>query len=655
MIYNVHFDIASFVIVLMAIPLFFIRSPIPTRSNLYFFIFQLGLLLAAGFNISSSLLINIFPASSASSIIVLSTFYYIFHNSLSFLMCLYIFSVLYPKGTPKLLVTPFVLLWISVLALIIANLHHPLLFFVDPEKGYRHGPHIKILYLIVFSFILAACLLIFKHRKNQGLRKISIYFFALILPSICIIIQRFLPTFMLETFGATFAMLFILLTIQNSSDLIEPRSGLPGRPWLYPTLEELFIAQEPITLLVLHTYSLERLKNYLDPDSFENLYHIYSDWLSGLTDRRRSIATLSEGIQVLIVHNQELLPASASVRDYSFTDTNEPGELALQLVKRAQIPWDIENLSLRLPLHVLLLNLPEDIDNFDDFNDIIHQFVEVDENLNRHIFFKKDFISQRNRKETITILKLEESIRKKEIDPIFQPIISIQKNKVVSLEVLCEFLVYEENLSQQKEVCILALESGLSKPLFSLLLDSALKLYKKQKLKERGIRFLEFKLNEGLLSENRWDELVLNIAEKNSISPRHICLAIPESLAVQRVKNLKSCMKTLKGYGVLFTLDNYGADYTDLELVLSLPFDFIKLDKTFVKEGLANRKGRLLLAGSIAMFSELEKTVIARGIESLEAAQALALLGAQCLQGYYYSHPLPLEDFLKEDFKNFSF
>ena len=97
--------------------------------------------------------------------------------------------------------------------------------------------------------------------------------------------------------------------------------------------------------------------------------------------------------------------------------------------------------------------------------------------------------------------------------------------------------------------------------------------------------------------------------------------------------------------GFKFSLDDYGTGYSNLVRLSDYPFANIKLDMSLVRS-YCNGKGRLLPV-TVSGLKSVGYTITAEGIETEEMAENLIDIGADYLQGYQFSRPLPIDEFVR--------
>jgi EAL domain-containing protein (putative c-di-GMP-specific phosphodiesterase class I) len=102
----------------------------------------------------------------------------------------------------------------------------------------------------------------------------------------------------------------------------------------------------------------------------------------------------------------------------------------------------------------------------------------------------------------------------------------------------------------------------------------------------------------------------------------------------------------LKLLGVGLALDDFGTGYSSLEALHDLPFDALKIDRSFVSRLTGNARSRELVRTIVTMGLNLGLKVIAEGIETTEEQGLVRELGCTHGQGYLYSRPVPADEFL---------
>ena len=125
------------------------------------------------------------------------------------------------------------------------------------------------------------------------------------------------------------------------------------------------------------------------------------------------------------------------------------------------------------------------------------------------------------------------------------------------------------------------------------------------------------------------------------LDPAALSLEITESVTLRDAEGLTEALHALKVLGLHLTIDDFGTGYSSLGYLTRLPFDAIKIDRSFV-DGLGTEsRDSAITEAIVAMSNALSLLVIAEGVETPRQAAELTLLGCGLAQGFLFSHPLP--------------
>ncbi|MFN3855617.1 MAG: EAL domain-containing protein [Phreatobacter sp.] len=141
-----------------------------------------------------------------------------------------------------------------------------------------------------------------------------------------------------------------------------------------------------------------------------------------------------------------------------------------------------------------------------------------------------------------------------------------------------------------------------------------------------------------------FETAVSAVLAETGLPPNLLCLELTESLFLDHSEHrLNRTLSALVGLGVRLALDDFGSGYSSLGYLTRLPFDRLKVDRSFV-EGVATRpEKRKLLGGIIALSRGLGLTVVAEGAERQSEVRVLAELGCDIVQGFVFARPVAPE------------
>lgn len=135
------------------------------------------------------------------------------------------------------------------------------------------------------------------------------------------------------------------------------------------------------------------------------------------------------------------------------------------------------------------------------------------------------------------------------------------------------------------------------------------------------------------------------IAEENGLDRGELLLEITESAYTENSEQIINTVKELRGLGFCIEMDDFGSGYSSLNMISALPIDALKLDMQFIRNAFKERKDTRLLEAVVQLAESMELPTIAEGVETAEQMLTLKNIGCDVVQGYYFSRPLPADEF----------
>ncbi|MBL8447481.1 MAG: EAL domain-containing protein [Zoogloeaceae bacterium] len=147
-----------------------------------------------------------------------------------------------------------------------------------------------------------------------------------------------------------------------------------------------------------------------------------------------------------------------------------------------------------------------------------------------------------------------------------------------------------------------------------------------------------------LFADGRLPQLIRGVLRKTGLPPGRLEIEVTESLLVGNVEHTARQLRDLRSLGVRIALDDFGTGYSALSYLRKLPFDVLKVDRSFVSECDQSEDARALVRGIVSMGAALGLTVVAEGIERSSQLAELAAAGCAEFQGYLFAVPMPAQD-----------
>jgi EAL domain-containing protein (putative c-di-GMP-specific phosphodiesterase class I) len=135
---------------------------------------------------------------------------------------------------------------------------------------------------------------------------------------------------------------------------------------------------------------------------------------------------------------------------------------------------------------------------------------------------------------------------------------------------------------------------------------------------------------------------IKNFIQSHNILPERLKLEITESLIIENIDKAEAILHSLKELGVKLSLDDFGTGYSSINYLQRLPFDTLKLDKSFIQDSRYRVSANPLIRYTVGLAHDLNMEVIAEGVETAEQHADLVKLGCDYLQGYLFAKPMPV-------------
>lgn len=149
-----------------------------------------------------------------------------------------------------------------------------------------------------------------------------------------------------------------------------------------------------------------------------------------------------------------------------------------------------------------------------------------------------------------------------------------------------------------------------------------------------------------LRQENLFERLQ-GILRETGVSPARLGLEITETALVENIREVVGKIEAIRNMGLSFSIDDFGTGYSSLAYLKRLPLDVLKIDRSFVQDVTRDGSDAAIVQSIIAMASHLSLDVVAEGVETVEQLDFLRQCGCRRFQGYYFSKPLPADQFVE--------
>ncbi|MBW4483750.1 MAG: EAL domain-containing protein [Tildeniella torsiva UHER 1998/13D] len=232
---------------------------------------------------------------------------------------------------------------------------------------------------------------------------------------------------------------------------------------------------------------------------------------------------------------------------------------------------------------------------------------------------------------------LHQAVEQQAIYLAYQPIVSIEHNQIIGFEALARWQHDHRGIISPEVFIPLAEKADLIDTLGLFLLDQACRQLRQWQTQFPSVTPLSVSVNLSAV-QLRHPHLVENIRqiiERHQIAPHSLKLEVTESALIENKDLALWALVELRQMGIQLYIDDFGTGYSSLGRLQDLPFDTLKIDRSFI------RNKNWAMSEAIFMLAErLRLDVIVEGVETLDDLVVLKELGYQKMQGYYFSEPL---------------
>ena len=236
--------------------------------------------------------------------------------------------------------------------------------------------------------------------------------------------------------------------------------------------------------------------------------------------------------------------------------------------------------------------------------------------------------------------KIETDLRKAiiegEIEPFFQPLVNLYDGQVIGFEALARWHMTDGSMRMPDDFITIAEETGLISDLFFVVLKAAAIEAKKWPAE------LHFAVNLSPVQfGDEWlVERILQTLLDVGVPPGRLEIEITESALVSDLAVAREVILSLKNQGINISLDDFGTGYSSLRHLSELPFDKLKIDRSFVNGIETNSASRAIVRAVTALAHNLGLQVTAEGVETYDDAKSVMDSGCDIGQGFLYGRPI---------------
>ena len=627
---NYSFTVPSMLILLVIMGYYFFRPRLPIRLNRAFLAILVIDICTEILEITSFRLNETWPEHAPALLWTVNIIYYCFVFIRAYMFFVFTISVLDAKTLlwSKLRVfAPIVYIPCLLIALTSPWTHW--LFRI--ENGFQPGSLYWIIYGCGCAYLSFATIGVLRHLKELSAHEI-ISLLAIQAILLAGNLARFLlPNLVVMNTFCLMAIVVIFISFLNPDLYLSEQGSVYNLPAFNALLGECWQRKRSCRVLGFTIQNYNEHREIFGGRQMDDALVGINRYLSE-TFPHLSSFYLRGGSYAMVGQNRPDLTALRQQLSERFTGSWKAGAGELQLgISFVEADMDILNCPSDRLVNTLMISLDE-----------LSRVSEPD--ASRSL---TDSIDEINRKLEIRRC-LEKALEKDELEVFLQPLMDTRTGRRIAAEALVRLRDDKGNLIRPDLFISMAEQEGYIVRLGEQVLAKVCRFIRDHNMDELGIRWINVNLSPVQFMSRDVPSRFTQILQEYGVDEKMIHLEITEQSMID-FSLLRDQITGLHENGFEFSLDDYGSGYSNLSRVRQYPFTNIKIDMEVVWSYC--REKDVLLPALVDGFKKMNLSITAEGIETEEMAGAMKEISCDYLQGYYFSRPVPMDEFVEQTMK----
>ena len=624
--WNYNFVLPEFIIISIFIIFFFVQPRLPVKINKAFLIILLIDIITIVVDVICSTCLEYFNHLPPFLLRVQNVIYFVLF--VQRIICFFMFTIAIVGKPPRkslfiiiLDLLPFIIINIVV----ILNLFLNTIFSISDSGEYSQAHLYFLIYVCAFYYVSLSIFYTILFRKNIS----KTYFFVCIIFNSILFIGYILrivfPMHLIMNFFTLISIIIIYLSFQNPTLFIEEKSGLFNRKALEAIFKEIKPNKAPVIIgFAIHNYN--------------ELCEIYSN---------TQIDICLSLIGNYLKQNFPYLK-SFYLRDGRFAllgkNSSEAEFIRSKLFQRFESPWTKGN-NIDMYLEISIAHLDPAVFSYERntvLTTLLTGLNEISSKDRTTIHINSESVQKViiNKKIKRT---LETAVEQDSVELFLQPLVDSETHRLIAAEALARLRDSYGNLISPTAFIPIAEKNGRINALGEQVFSKTCKFIAEHNIEAMGLEWINVNLSPLQFLRPDLSKRFSAILKQYNIPAEKIHLEITEEAMID-FDLMQKQMQYMTESGFQFVLDDYGRGYSNVARMKKCPFTNIKLDMEFVWDYYKDQDK--ILPTLVQTIKEMGFTVTAEGIESYEIATAMKKVGCDYLQGFYFSRPLSVSDFI---------
>ncbi len=260
------------------------------------------------------------------------------------------------------------------------------------------------------------------------------------------------------------------------------------------------------------------------------------------------------------------------------------------------------------------------------------------------LWYSKELLHQ-IQKENEYSTRIDLAINAQEFKMYLQPQINLNTLEIVSAESLVRWQLPDNSFIYPDQFIPIFERNGLIYKVDFYMLEQACLFLSKQHTCGNAYFKIAVNISRVTLSRHDFLDTFVSIVDKSKIPHEYLEIEVTESSLIHLNQNVINVLTQLKKMDFTLAMDDFGAGYSSLSSLSTLPVHFLKLDKQFLWSIDTNDKMPLIITSTVNLAHSMGMEVISEGVEQQAHVDFLISIGCEYAQGYHFARPMPSEEF----------
>ena len=530
------------------------------------------------------------------------------------------------------------LLWLPnafLTILLLQNFFTHNVYSVTAENGYARGPLLIVFYLVAAAYGLVGtvyCVYCKRYvEKSKWIALLSIY----VLTFVSVGIQMLWPRMMVEMICTSIGVNMILLFVMRPEETMDSSVGVQSWKTYKTDLVNIIKRNENMQILVIQILNAQEIRTYLGEDRCNALLTEIAHEVRKIYRGRR----FNTDVEIYIE------------RPGTFYLTLDNADYDLESAASAFLSNTHDKFrnyadgSIFLDLKACLIRYPDDLREANDILNLGHKFPQFgDKGQN---FFRAAELVKSHDYEIVNHMEeiLHRAITENSFEMYYQPIYDNRLHRFTSAEALIRLKDEKYGMIPPGLFIPYAEANGLILSIGRFVLEDVFRFIASHDFKILGLSYIEINLSVAQLLHSDLPDMIRRLQREYKVDPAQVNFEITETLYDNLSAVMDRNVRALKSMGYNFSLDDYGVGFSNIQRMSKLPIALVKIDKSLVDE-MFTEDGSVIIRNTVRMMQGIRKKLVAEGVETRSQIDALSEMSCDHIQGFYYSKPLPADEFV---------